>query len=869
MKWAITPLLREFHAERFHERMISRRRNWPMSMNGTSTHDTKRGEDVRARLNVISEFPGEWIKYVQEWMSLNSKFRQIVNDKPAPDPNEEYFIYQTLTGALPFDGKADEAFLARMDQYIEKALREAKHNSDWNEVNAEHETAVKDFTRSILKRSSGFMKSFLPFQRKISSFGITNSLSQLMLKVACPGIPDFYQGTELWDLSLVDPDNRRPVDYSLRRKLLVELQELHKKDNQGFISELFRTRSDGRLKLWMTHVLLQERKANPDLFLHGSYIPLKIEGRFSDHVLAFARVHKNSWIIAAIPLFIASVDATKKEPGNIKWGDTAILLPELAPQKWSDVIAGQEFSFRGSIKLAELMKFPGPVFLKSIQDPPSRSAGVLAHISSLPGRYGTGDLGHEAFEFADILQQNGQSLWQILPFNPVGGGNAWSPYSSNSAFAGNTLFISPDFLVRSGILNSISLKNTVFNESSRAEFQRAADLKNSISDEAFTNFFCQDRPFQHADFEKFCRQQEFWLEDFAMFSILKREHNELPWNEWPRKYRSRTKTGIVEINSRFESDLKKEMFMQYLFDRQWLALKQYCNNLGIRLIGDMSFYVNYDSAEVWAHPEYFKLDSEKKPLTVAGVPPDYFSETGQLWNMPVYDWSRMKKDRYSWWINRIKRNMELCDVLRFDHFRAFSEYWEVPFGEKTAINGKWTAGPGSDFFGQVRKEYPDMPFIAEDLGSIDEKVYRLRDDYDLPGMTILQFAFGDNTPRSAYIPHNFIQNCVVYTGTHDNNTTKGWYHNELDEIYRKETSAYLGHKINEATCHEDFIRMAYSSVARIAIIPVQDFLGLDESARLNKPSTSENNWTWKMKYSDLQKIFTPEVRRMVKLYGRV
>ncbi len=239
----------------------------------------------------------------------------------------------------------------------------------------------------------------------------------------------------------------------------------------------------------------------------------------------------------------------------------------------------------------------------------------------------------------------------------------------------------------------------------------------------------------------------------------------------------------------------------------------------------MSFYVNYDSAEVWAHPEYFKLDSEKKPLTVAGVPPDYFSETGQLWNMPVYDWERMKKDRYSWWINRIRRNMELCDVLRFDHFRAFSEYWEVPFGEKTAINGKWTAGPGSDFFRQIRKEYPDMPFIAEDLGSIDDKVYKLRDDYGLPGMVILQFAFGENTARSAYIPHNFIHNCVVYTGTHDNNTTKGWYRNELDEIYRKEASAYLGHEINEATCHEDFIRMAYSSVARIAIIPVQDLLG--------------------------------------------
>jgi 4-alpha-glucanotransferase len=237
--------------------------------------------------------------------------------------------------------------------------------------------------------------------------------------------------------------------------------------------------------------------------------------------------------------------------------------------------------------------------------------------------------------------------------------------------------------------------------------------------------------------------------------------------------------------------------------------------------------------------------------------------------MPVYDWTRMKQDSYRWWINRIKRNMELCDLLRFDHFRAFSEYWEVPFGEETAIIGKWTPGPGPDFFEIVKNVYPDMPFIAEDLGSIDEKVYRLRDDFGLPGMTILQFACGDDTPKSGYIPHNFTPNCIVYTGTHDNNTTKGWYLNELGDKSRSEASEYVGHDIHEETCHEDFIRMAYASVARIAIIPVQDLLGLDESARLNKPSTSENNWTWKMKKAEMEMVFPPEISRMVRLYGRI
>lgn len=856
-------------AERYHVLMQSRQRHWPMSMNGTSTHDTKRGEDVRARLNVISEIPEEWIENVKNWMVINASYKSAVKGITAPDPNEEYFIYQTLAGCFPFDGKVDDELLERLDQYLEKSLREAKKNSDWNEVNEEHEKAVKEFTRSILAKNSEFLKSFIPLQRKIAAFGVINSLSQLVLKSTSPGIPDFYQGTELWDLSLVDPDNRRPVDYSKRKKFLKSLLKAEKNDPEKLLRSLYKKPADGRIKLWLSHLLLREIKSNPDLFLHGSYIPLKVRGKLSANIMAYARVHKKSWFITVIPLFPASIAPRKREPGKIRWGDTEIILPELAPSRWSSPLKKGEVRTKDSIKIADLMDYPMPVFVTGQHQETARFAGVLAHITSLPGRFGTGDLGDDAYKFTDVLQQNGQAYWQILPFNPVDGSFGWSPYSSISAFAGSTLILSPLLLERAGLINAASLNKTDFLKGSGADFAKALKFREMLSDEAFTSFFCQERPYLHSEFERFCRQQQFWLDDFALFTILKREHNDLPWNEWPQKYRDRDAVSLRDLSDRYHNDLKKEKFMQYIFNSQWLALKKYCNNKGIKIIGDMSFYVNYDSAELWAHPEYFKLDSKNRPVTVAGVPPDYFSKTGQLWNMPVYDWKRMKKDKYAWWINRIRRNMELCDILRFDHFRAFSAYWEVPYGEKTAVNGKWTDGPDHDFFERVKKEYPGMPFIAEDLGSIDDKVLKLRDDFCLPGMVILQFAFGDDTPKSAYIPHNYNPWCVVYTGTHDNNTTRGWFSKELDQHGKDEASEYTGHKIDKKTCHEDFVRLAYSSVARFAIIPVQDLLGLDESARFNKPSSSLNNWMWRMGENDMEEIFSPKIRRMIKLYGRI
>lgn len=855
----------------YHERMLARQKNWPLSMNATSTHDTKRGEDVRARLNILTEIPEEWISNVREWMNLNAAVKTTVRGKLCPDKNEEYFIYQTLAGVFPFDGVTDDSFLERMDEYLIKALREARTNSNWNDPDEDYEKGIIKFTRTILDKNSVFLNRFTKLHDKISDYGILNSLNQLVLKSLSPGIPDFYQGTELWDLSLVDPDNRRPVDYSLRYKMLEEMIAMHSKNPERFFTDLFQNRKDGRIKFWLTLILLSERKSDPDLFMNGKYVPLKVKGKYAEHILAFARVYGNRWCIAVIPLFISMLPANKgkQEPGKTDWGNTRIILPDIAPTRWSVQNEAQEFQAKKELFIADVLKFPCPAFLSGKREKPVRNAGILAHITSLPGNYGTGDLGYEAYEFADILNDSGQSFWQILPFNPTEKGYGYSPYSSLSAFAGNLTLLSPELLVNSKLLQETSLMKPGFRESDRANFDKARLFRLVLLDEVFTNFFCSENPLLNNAFERFCENEKYWLDDYALFVCLKSEYKDLPWFEWPEDFKNRNLASMSKFIEKYEMEIKKEKLGQYLFHKQWIDLKKYCNNSGIKLIGDMSFYVNYDSADVWSHPEYFKLDDSKKPISVAGVPPDYFSSDGQLWGMPVYNWGKMEYDNYSWWMSRIKRNLELCDIVRFDHFRGFSDYWVVPYGEKTAVKGKWVAGPGHHFFNKVMKEFPAMPFIAEDLGDIDDKVYKLRDDFSLPGMVVLQFAFGDNTPRSIYIPHNHKYNSVVYTGTHDNNTIKGWYMNELSPANREEAEEYLGHFIQDWSAHEEFIKMAYGSVSKIVIIPIQDILGLDERARLNIPSTVGNNWDWKMKKSDLRKFPAEKMRRLAILYGRI
>ncbi|HLN19762.1 MAG TPA: malto-oligosyltrehalose synthase [Bacteroidales bacterium] len=858
-----------FSISDYHDHMIRRRRNIPFSLNSTSTHDTKRGEDVRARLNVLSEMADEWISKVRSWSEINTGFRTIIKGKPAPDRNEEYLIYQTIVGAFPVNMQSGEQFLSRIDAYLIKALREAKMNSDWNAPDEDYEKAVINFTRNILEPGSVFLKSFLPFHKTVARYGIINSLSQLVLKATSPGIPDFYQGTEVWDLSLVDPDNRRKIDYRERYKLLSELTGRQNLNDPALIPELSENLTDGRMKLWLTHTLMNLRKADPGLFTHGTYLPLEVTGKKKENVIAYARVYKNSWLIVVAPLYISILTSGKKSSSEISWKDTAVKLPGMYRVNLQNVITGLNYNAEGSIMLSEIMKRPFPVILKGERLKPARSAGVLLHISSLPGDYGIGDLGSEAYKFADILNRNGQEYWQILPFNPIDEGYAWSPYSSASAFAGNILFISPEMLVRSGFVKRKTAQSLIIPETGKTDFKNALKVRMNLIDEAFSNFFENKRPFQQNSFRMFCENEKYWLDDYSLFRILKTEFRNKPWYDWPLKFKERDHAALDEYRKKHETEILKEQFGQFLFQEQWKALKEYCNNQNIKIIGDMSFYVNYDSADIWSHPGYFKLDDKKVPKKVAGVPPDYFSETGQLWNMPVYNWEKLSEDDFSWWVKRIQRNIELCDVVRFDHFRGFSEYWEVNFGEKTAINGEWVNCPGEKFFNKIKEIYPEMPFIAEDLGTIDDKVRKLRDDFGLPGMSIIQFAFGDNTPGSEYIPHNNNVNTIVYTGTHDNNTTKGWFADELSEKGKAEAGEYAGHRIRKDSCHIDFIRMAYSSVAKIAIIPAQDIIGLGNEARLNKPSTTGNNWKWKMKKINLKEFISPEIRKIGVLYGRI
>jgi 4-alpha-glucanotransferase len=557
----------------------------------------------------------------------------------------------------------------------------------------------------------------------------------------------------------------------------------------------------------------------------------------------------------------------RQEPGPVNWDDTRIILPDTAPDRWWSITENKELHFSENIYLSDLMNITSPILIKGKKSIPNRFAGVLAHVTSLPGKFGTGDLGPEAYKFVDFLKESGQSFWQILPFNPTSESYSWSPYSSSSAFAGNLMFLSPDILLEHRLI-SIEHINEKFRESDNADFSKSIKFRSNLLKDAFKKFNDSSWPFQKKEFDDFCQSENFWLNDYALFVTLKKQLRGKPWDKWPADIRNRKKKTLSDLFLTYRIEIEKEKFGQYLFQKQWAALKKYSNNKGIRLIGDVSFYVNYDSAEVWAHPENFKLNSEKKPTSVSGVPPDYFSSDGQLWNMPVYNWDKMKKEGYQWWISRIKRNLELCDIIRFDHFRGFSAYWEIPAGEATARNGKWTEGPGNSFFEHIKNEFPDMPFIAEDLGQIDDKVIKLRDDFHLPGMAVLQFAFGDSTPSSSYTPQNHIYNSIVYTGTHDNNTTRGWY-SEISDKNRKEAEEYVGHKIHNEFSNDEFIRMAYSSVARIAIIPVQDILGLDVNARLNEPSTIDKNWVWKLRKTDLKKDLQRKLRRMAILFGRI
>ena len=471
------------------------------------------------------------------------------------------------------------------------------------------------------------------------------------------------------------------------------------------------------------------------------------------------------------------------------------------------------------------------------------------HPTSLPSRGGIGDLGPAAYEFTDWLAAAKQTLWQILPFGPVGYGN--SPYSCTSAFAGNVLMISLERLVERGYLDPSRLSD-LHDVPGPVDFEPVRALKLPLLREAARNFLQLARGKPRERYDAFCSENQWWLEDYALFSVVREHFGDNPWNSWPPEIATRQPEALAQLHADLKDQLELERFLQFAFFEQWKALRAYCADRGIRIIGDVAIFVSYDSADVWTHPDIFRLQADLSPEFVAGVPPDAFSETGQRWGNPLYNWEALKSRGYDWWIQRMRWAVETCDIVRLDHFRGYEACWEIPADEPTAVNGRWTAGPNDDLFKALRDALGQLPFIAEDLGYITPDVRALRKRLDIPGMKVMQFGFG-NRGAHIYLPHMFSVDSVVYTGTHDNNTTVGWWNSDATEAEKRWAVEYLG-KVDDGI-HWAFIRAAFASVAILTVVPVQDVLGLDGTARMNIPSKPGGNWSWRLDHVAL----TPEL----------
>jgi 4-alpha-glucanotransferase len=479
----------------------------------------------------------------------------------------------------------------------------------------------------------------------------------------------------------------------------------------------------------------------------------------------------------------------------------------------------------------------------------------------LPGPYGVGDLGPAAWAWVDALARAGQAWWQILPLGPTGYGD--SPYQCFSAFAGNPLLVSPDFLVRDGLIAQADLPSDPLPDG-RVDFAAARALKDGLLARAWEGFQAGRAPALQPDFENFCAKQAFWLDDFGLFTALKSVHRGASWMEWPREYRLREPAALERARRELPDAVGQHRFAQFLFARQWTELREYARGKDVRLIGDLPIFVAGDSADLWAHPELFRLDAHGRPVVVAGVPPDYFSTTGQLWGNPLYDWDALRDSGYAWWVARVRGTLDQVDLVRLDHFRGFEAYWEVPAGKPTAEEGRWVRGPGAEFFEALRRELGGLPLIAEDLGVITPEVEALRERFGLPGMRILQFAFGGAT-EARFLPHNHERNTVVYTGTHDNDTTRGWFEKltDAEETFFRRYVPGAEHDPAWA-----LIRLAWESVAETAIAPLQDILDLGSEARMNRPGQLGGNWAWRFGAGDVTDAILDRLADLTEVYGR-
>lgn len=474
-----------------------------------------------------------------------------------------------------------------------------------------------------------------------------------------------------------------------------------------------------------------------------------------------------------------------------------------------------------------------------------RSSGILLHPTSLPGPHGSGDLGPAAYHFADWLAVAGQRLWQMLPLGPVGYGN--SPYMGLSAFAGNPMFIDLKELSARGWLSPEELAIIPEFSSRRVDYARMIQFRSGKLRKASEGFFTRASAQDKRAFVAYCREHASWLDDYALFMALNDKYAGKVWSEWESDVAHRNPTALKKTKSSLATELEFHKFTQWCFMRQWKSLKKYVNGKGIQLVGDIPIFVAHHSADVWSHPASFHLDENRNPKFVAGVPPDYFSETGQRWGNPLYRWEVMKKDNFAWWIKRFREAFDLVDILRIDHFRGFVAYWEIPASEKTAVKGRWVKGPKESLFAAVEKKLGKLPIIAEDLGVMTPEVVALRDRFQLPGMKVLQFAFADG-PDNPFLPHNYHENAVVYTGTHDNDTSISWF-KTATERERSFVRRYTGSDCREVNW--DLIRLASQSVAAMSIFPFQDILGLDSPHRMNLPGTVKGNWEWRFSWDQV------------------
>jgi len=492
-----------------------------------------------------------------------------------------------------------------------------------------------------------------------------------------------------------------------------------------------------------------------------------------------------------------------------------------------------------------------------------RCSGLLLHLTSLPSPHGVGDLGPAARDFAERLAGSGQAVWQLLPLTPTALSTHNDPYHSLSAFAGNPLLVSPADLVRDGLLRPEEIAAPPAFPEDRVDFARVTAHKQGLLGLAASR--CEPAD---PDLARFCAQEAAWLEDYALYAALRVEAGDRPWADWPEPLRERDPAALDASRDRLAAPLARTRAVQYLFARQWEALRARCRDLGVLLFGDMPIYVDHDSADLWTRPELWKLGPDRRPRAVAGVPPDYFSATGQLWNSPVYHWPAHAAAGFDWWLARLERNLGLFDLLRIDHFRGLAAYWEVPAGEATAMHGEWVEAPGGELLAALTRRRACLPLVAEDLGVITPDVRELMARFGLPGMKILLFAFGPDLPRSPYAPHNMERHAVAYTGTHDNLPAAAWWREEATAEDRARVRAYLGRDLADADAADALVRLAWASPADLAVAPVQDLLGLGAEARMNRPGHLQGNWGWRLAPAQYEALDWDRLAGLTRLYGR-